>query len=545
MKLIDQHTKRIMEGCKERAWEAGLRFEPETLEYIITNNDMTDLTAKNMIPTLYDYWVHDVDVLQGRGKYELYPNNPFETVINTRPAISFYNDNNPDWLNVMIFYHVLAHIDFFHNNQFYAHTWSDDFGSIALAHKRQTNKLRSEHGQRAVDYVIEWARCLDNLVGYSRLLFQLDAPDLSETERMIDYYFDHFLQAGENRRIESVYQEKIHELNELIRRHGQKAGRQFFLQEVAAANVEFNEAYKRYRKKQLEDQAAAKPDLMQFIMDHSRHLNQEKNRWKKEIIEIVRQTSLYFQPQIRTKIMNEGWATYWHEKLFLDDERIKGHEAAFAKVHSRVASLSKVGLNPYAIGSRLFEYVKEMGDKGRISFEFDRLADAETRKKYDKKQGRGLELIFEARKYLSDAQFIRRYLDQAFMDRYKLYVVGKRLDRVKRRYVYYVKSRKAEAYKRMLLDGMYHPPYIYFREAEAGEIHNQGTLVLEHENEGKPLKEDYIYGALLGVGELWGDIVELHTQVPSEVWENEDGSLNAEWMQVIYTMEKREMTVTQ
>jgi stage V sporulation protein R len=56
-----------------------------------------------MIPTLYDYWVHDVEVLKEKGKYELYPGNPYETVINTRPAISFYNDNNPDWLNVMIF----------------------------------------------------------------------------------------------------------------------------------------------------------------------------------------------------------------------------------------------------------------------------------------------------------------------------------------------------------------------------------------------------------------------------------------------------------
>ena len=118
-----------------------------------------------MIPTLYDYWVHDVEVLREKGRYELYPNNPYETVINTRPAISFYNDNNPDWLNVMIFYHVLAHIDFFQNNVYFRNTWDCDFTGQALSDKRMIAKLRSEKG-RWVDYVIEFTRGIDNLVGF-------------------------------------------------------------------------------------------------------------------------------------------------------------------------------------------------------------------------------------------------------------------------------------------------------------------------------------------------------------------------------------------
>ena len=96
MELISQHAKKIMEGCKERARDAGLHFQNESLEYIVTNRDMLELSPKIMIPTLYDYWVQDVEVLKESGRYELYPSNPYETVINTRPAISFYNDNNPD-----------------------------------------------------------------------------------------------------------------------------------------------------------------------------------------------------------------------------------------------------------------------------------------------------------------------------------------------------------------------------------------------------------------------------------------------------------------
>ena len=107
-----------MEECKVRARDEGLKFDDETLEYIVTNRDMIELSPKLMIPTLYDYWFMTSGFLSGKGMYEAYPSNPFETVINTRPAISYFNDNNPDWLNVMIFYHVLAHIDFFQNNLF-------------------------------------------------------------------------------------------------------------------------------------------------------------------------------------------------------------------------------------------------------------------------------------------------------------------------------------------------------------------------------------------------------------------------------------------
>ncbi len=81
MELVSQHAKKIMEGCKERARDAGLRFQDESLEYIVTNRDFLQLSPKNMIPTLYDYWVFDVDVLKEKGKYDLYPSNPYETVI--------------------------------------------------------------------------------------------------------------------------------------------------------------------------------------------------------------------------------------------------------------------------------------------------------------------------------------------------------------------------------------------------------------------------------------------------------------------------------
>jgi stage V sporulation protein R len=433
-----------MEGCKERARKAGLQFEDESLEYIVTNRDLLELSPKVMIPTLYDYWVHDVEVLKEQGRYELYPNNPYETVINTRPAISYYNDNNPDWMNVMIFYHVLGHIDFFQNNLYFRHTWDYDFTGRALSDKRMIAKLRSEKG-RWVDYIIEFARAIDNLVGYHEELSRLNRPAKTNSARMLDYYFDVFLQSEKKVEIHK-YIKEIEHYNQCIKEsktHGQKA----FFAEVLKKYPEFEALF----KKSLGKKGDQKFDLLQYILENSAFLSKEKNSWMKPIIETVRNTSLFFQPQIRTKIMNEGWASHWHETLFLQDDRIKGHEVDFARTHAGVTSMPRVGLNPYALGMRLFHYIEDFADKGKYSIKFRKLLDARQREAYDVKTGTGNDFIYKLRENIDDFTFINTFVDQDFINRYKLFVAGKRLNQSRGVIEYYVKSRKAEDYRQKII----------------------------------------------------------------------------------------------
>jgi stage V sporulation protein R len=532
MQLIDQHSKQIMEGCKERAREAGLRFDAETLEYIVTNRDLLELSSKSMIPNLYDYWVHDVEVLREKGRYDLYPSNPYETVINTRPVISFYNDNNPDWLNVMIFYHVLAHIDFFQNNLFFQHTWDYDFNGEALADKRFIARLRSTKG-RWVDYLIEFSRSIDNLVGYFDELYRLDQPSKSQEELQLDYYFDHFLQS-ERRVKQTEYLKELELFNAMVREN-QEAGQRMFFSRVSKAWPEFDEKLKSWLDTR---QSNRKLDLMQFIMEHSEYLNKYENKWMKSVMAVVRKTSLFFQPQIRTKIMNEGWATYWHERLFLDDERIRGQEVNFSKTHSGVASLSRLGLNPYALGLRLFQEIEASADTGRYSFEFERILDQARRKAFDGGDGSGRELVFAVRRHFCDSQLIRSFVTQDFVDRYKLFVAGKRLNRPKRSWEYYVKSRRAEDYRAMLLGQLYHPPKVDFRLAD------DGSLSLVHRFEGKPLVKDFIGNTMLGIEYLWGRPVSLVTHQVKQVKKqsSEDEEPEITWERVKYTMSSRKLS---
>jgi len=534
MELINQKTKAIMEGCKERARDAGLKFEAETLEYVVTNRDMLELMPKNMIPTLYDYWVHDVEVLREKGKYELYPGNPYETVINTRPAISFYNDNNPDWLNVMIFYHVLAHIDFFQNNLYFRNTWDYDLAGQALADKRLIARLRSEHG-RWVDYVIEFARGIDNLVGYHAELSRLHRAEQGSSRRL-DFFFDVFLQKMHPVST-SEYMKQIEAYNLSCREDG-KLGEQNFFAGVVRKFPEFEAAFDKHEQ----DKGGGSPDLLQYLIDHSPMLAREENHWMKSVLQIVRSTSIYFQPQIRTKIMNEGWASYWHETLFLKDDRISGNEIAFARVNAGVTAMPRVGLNPYALGMRLFYFIEEAADRGCYNYAYRRLQNLEQKRSFDRKTAKGRETIFKVRENYCDFTFINSFVDQDFIDRNRLFVAGRRLDEQRMVWQYYVKSRHADAYREMLFESLYHPPKI---ELDLEQTQD-GDLCLNHIIEGKPLVQEYIANSMLGIEFLWGGPVCLETsEAEVKAGDVQDAApQTVSWKRVRYRMAERKLERT-
>ncbi len=532
MILIDQHSKQIMEECKRIAKQAGLKFDHETLEYIVTNKDMIELSPKVMIPTLYDYWVNDVEILKGKGKYQVYPSNPYETVINSRPAISFYNDNNPDWLNVMIYYHVLGHIDFFQNNKLFEATWTDDFVGQALSDKRLIENLRSKHG-RWVDYIIEFARSIDNLSGYFQQLSKYNYPTEKELSSKLDYYFQVFLQ-DELKVKEHIIFKEISRYNQLLKQNKDVAESLFFTS-IKEKHPNFQNLYEKYLLNKETKDSETQQDLLEYIIEHSPFLKQDNNQWMKSVINIVRSSSLYFNPQIRSKIINEGWASYWHEKLFRGDERIKGHEVGFSKINAGVTSISRVGLNPYAIGLRLVEYVEDMANKGKMSWNYQKLLNLDLKESFNQNTNKGQKAIFNLRENFSDFMLINTFVDQDFVDKHDLFVTGKRYNKQRNTVEYYVKSRKSEDYKKMLLDSLYHPPIINVDREES----NSKLLVLTHLFENKQLYKNYIPDTLLGIAYLWGGEVQLQT---TEIYRDKANKGGFEYKDVLYVVKDKKVS---
>ncbi len=273
----------------------------------------------------------------------------------------------------------------------------------------------------------------------------------------------------------------------------------------------------------------------------------------KSVVGVVRKTSMYFQPQIITNIMNEGWASYWHEKLFMIDDRISGHEVEFARLNAGVTSIPRVGLNPYALGLRMFNYIEEFVDTGKYSWDFMRILDSTKRDVYDSGKMGGKEFIFFLRENLNDFSFINTFINQDFVSKNKLYVVDKKLNKEKMVWEYFVKSKKSEDYKNMVIDTLYHPPFIYVDKEKT----DNKSLYIIHEFEEKPLVSEYIANTMMGIEYLWGGPVSLEThEVASKKPITGKGFvLNSqskyqeikkepeiEWRKVLYSMENRKLS---
>ena len=441
----------------------------------------------------------------------------------------------------MIFYHVIGHIDFFQNNLFFRHTWDYDFTGRDLADKRLFAKLRSEKG-RWVDYVIEFARTIDNLVGYFELLAQSGDEQGERPMSLLDYYFDVFLQRGPRSAV-STYAQEVDRYNRMLRDFPED-GEARFLKTLTEKHAELEALHTRKLK---EKKQVGRTDPLQFLMEYSPFLNREENRWMLMILEVIRSTSLYFQPQIRTKILNEGWASYWHDTLFLGDDRIKGHEVDYAIVNAKVTSMPRVGLNPYALGMRLFQYLEQQADRGRTGLEYFQTQDRLQREHFDLATGKGRDYIFHIRRSHCDSMFVNSYIDQDFVDQHRLFVVGKRLNKERMTWQYYVKSRKAADYKQMVAESLYHPPRVEV------SVDERNVLVLNHLFEGKPLLRDFIQGVMVGLEYLWGGEVHLFTNVaiPVKAGRDEDGQVKEEtpkrtieWKRFRYTMKDRTLSRT-
>jgi stage V sporulation protein R len=173
------------------------------------------------------------------------------------------------------------------------------------------------------------------------------------------------------------------------------------------------------------------------------------------------------------------------------------------------------------------------------------LSDKRKRTRYDTEAGLGRKFIFAVRENYADSMFINSFVDQDFVDLHKLFVVGKRLNKERMTWQYYVKSRKAEDYKAMVSDSLYHPPSIVVNVDESG------TLVLNHVFEGKPLVREYIDGTMLGLEFLWGGKICLYTSEPvpikpqtspETVTEQEKPKQEISWKRFRYIMDGRKLS---
>ena len=102
-------------------------------------------------------------------------------------------------------------------------------------------------------------------------------------------------------------------------------------------------------------------DVLLFLLEHA-----PLKDWQRDVLAIVRDEAYYFAPQGQTKIMNEGWASYWHSTIMTRHGLTDAEVVDYADHHSGTMATSPNRLNPYKLGIELFRDIEERWNKGQL-----------------------------------------------------------------------------------------------------------------------------------------------------------------------------------
>lgn len=149
-------------------------------------------------------------------------------------------------------------------------------------------------------------------------------------------------------------------------------------------------------------------DLLWFFIHHA-----PLEEWEADVLDIIREESYYFYPQMMTKIMNEGWASFWHAEILYQYENITPEEHMnFARLHEKVvqAGGNPYRINPYYLGFRIFKDIEKRWDELY---------------KNGKSKITGREKIFQVRAEEDDVSFLRNYLTADLVEELGLFIYGR------------------------------------------------------------------------------------------------------------------------
>ena len=162
--------------------------------------------------------------------------------------------------------------------------------------------------------------------------------------------------------------------------------------------------------------AKGQRDILKFLIEYA-----PLEDWEADILACLREEAYYFLPQRITKIMNEGWASYWHSTIMNYKAMEPSEFFDFAKTHAGVMAMSKQNINPYKIGIELFRDIEYRWDTGRFGKDYNECPSMHDKENWDTKAGLGREKIFELRKTHNDISFINEYLTPEFCNRQQLF----------------------------------------------------------------------------------------------------------------------------
>lgn len=415
----------------------GLDWYPiayETCDY----REMIGHMSYHGMPSHYAHWSYGKTFERTHFMYNAGAEGlPYELIINSDPSIAYLMLENPLYLQILIMAHCVGHSDFFKNNRTFKDTDAD------------TVTMRFRNASKRIKGYIE-----DPSIGIEAVESVIDAC------HSFNYQTD---RRGRTRLSEVELRKKY---SELTRNDKKGVWKDFNLDRVP-----------------LEPEY----DVLGFILENNLRLTD----WQRDIISVIHDESLYFWPQIRTKVMNEGWASFWHYRILHDLELSDENHLPFLKTHNAVLRPWGLKINPYHLGFEIFKDIE---------------------KRF------GIEECFLARETCNDENFIMQYLTEEKARELNLFTFSpkgkKNPDWTVDDIIDGEDSWKdvRAALLQSVAGNMI--PTIY-----VDQMKKDNTLCLRHEHDGRDLELDYADKCVKLLKNIWHGPIKLLTDIEDEEFE--------------------------
>ncbi len=451
----------------------------ELLDY----DELNEVASYGGFPIRYPHWRFGMTYERMAKGYEFGLQKIYELVINSDPCYAYLMKANSRVDQKTVMAHVLGHCDFFKNNFWFSKTDRKMFNEMAN-HGTRIRKYIDLHGLTHVESFIDTCLSLENLVDPflpfakpklppRRDTSAIDAEEFRVWRIRTKSYMDQFVNPPEF---------------------------------IEAQKRELEERKEKRKQKKRAYPGLPQKDVLLFLIEHA-----PLERWERDVLSIIRDESLYFSPQAQTKIMNEGWAVYWHSRI-MTEKVLKASEVVdYADHTAGTLSTSPGQINPYKIGVELFRDIEDRWNKGKFGLEYEQCDSMDTLRAWDRKLGLGQKKIFEVRRIYNDITFVDEFLTEEFAKEQKLFTW--RFNPQTGRYE--IESRDWRKVKERLLFGLTNQGHPYIT-VEDGNFRNRGELYLRHRHDGVDLEMRYAHDTLKNLYRIWQRPVHIETLVEGE-----------------------------
>lgn len=451
-----------LEKALQQIWDIAQKFglDPFPTRFEIVPATVMYEIGSYALPGRYSHWTFGKAYHRMKTMYDFGLSKIYEVVINTNPSYGFLMETNSPVQNKMVMAHVLGHVDFFKHNIYFSKT------------NRRMVESVSSHAGRMTEYEFKY--------GHKTIEKFLDA--VLSIEEHIDPNF--FIKR------ETQQQERARDKTAQASRREGRYDDLWQLGEKPAAPTDTVANENETQRDAAGDRLPEK-DIIYYIMRNSPALAD----WQRDVMAMIHEEMEYFVPQMQTKTLNEGWASFWHSRIMRELDLPDEQHIEFADLHSGVVSPHKGQLNPYYLGYKILEDIERRWNN----------PSAEEKKKFGRNDGTGREKIFEVRELDNDVSFLRNYLTEDLCEELDLFVY-ELIDREE----WTITEKRWERVRDQLVANMTNFGFPYIEVVDGDYNHNR-ELYLRHAHEDAELDNHYARKTLEHLYTLWGRPVHLET----------------------------------